>query len=116
MKLREFKKGDIITRTKRFENVVTFDKFNDMLNVMETVKVRDGRIDNSFIGRPAEFICIQNGAVYYRNIYAPSWIAMGKEEKNPIMTFPIGRYNDDNWAIFEVPEGMTLEEAAKAGW
>lgn len=111
MKLREFKKGDIITRTKRFEHVVTIDDFNENLGTTIVRKFRDGRVDNSFIGKALEFICIKNGRVYYKEFYIPNWSIRTKDTINSIC---LDNYNDDNWNIFEVPEGMTLEEAVKA--
>ena len=69
MKLKEFKKGDIITRTKHFENVVTIDSFNENLGTTTVRKFRDGRIDNSFIGKALEFICITNGLVLLQGAF-----------------------------------------------
>jgi hypothetical protein len=56
---------------------------------------------------------LQMDLFYYKELSSvPSWVSYTKDT---VKTVAINRYNDDNWAIFEVPDGMTFEEAANAG-
>jgi hypothetical protein len=97
-----FKKGDIIIRTKPVP--VSYMNF-DETGYRKTVN----DFNYSHTRTPVEFIAVENNLIYVRAICASPY---GDGEKT-IYIHPFADFCD-NWALFVVPEGLTLEECASA--
>jgi hypothetical protein len=97
-----FQKGDIIIRTKPVPvSYMNFDEFG------HGKKVND--FNHSHNLQPVEFVAVENNLIYVRAIFASPY---GDGEKR-IYVHPFADLCD-NWALFVVPEGLTLEECANA--
>lgn len=95
-----FKKGDFVIRTKPVS--VSYLNFN------ETGRAKSiSNYNHSHTRNPVEFIAIANGLIYLKQINQPI---------NGERTLYVHTFNEwaDDWALFEVPEGLTIEECACA--
>ena len=93
-----FKKGDIIIRLK--PAAVKEISYNENLGITtEYIK----SYDNSFRTDPMEFLCVKNNLIFLR------CLTEDYEGKKRVVKLTIEKYFDD-WSIFEVPEGLTLED------
>ena len=82
MKLKEFKKGDIIHRTAP----VTIDKAPSFMFL-------SSGNDRSFIESPVEFIEIKSGLIFYKYINVISL-------KDEVSYVGLDRFDDGNWDYF----------------
>jgi hypothetical protein len=96
-----FKKGDIIIRLK--PRIIATKLLNENLGI--TVEIESG-IDNSFRS-PHEFIGIENNKIYLRSVKEDFFT-----NKKSMYAANIEEFSE-NWALFIVPEGLTLEECIK---
>ena len=93
-----FKRGEIIIRTK--SAAVKEINYNQNLGITtEYVK----SYDNSFRTDPMEFLCVKNNVIFLRGLKDDF------EGKKTVVKLILEKYFDD-WAVFEVPDGLTIEE------
>jgi len=95
-----FKKGDIIIKLKNRE--IPKSVFNENLGIK--IELQTKQIDTSFRSNPIEFICIENNLIYYREMKRDFHTKIRK-----VRWCLVDDYSED-WGLFVVPEGLTLEE------
>jgi hypothetical protein len=93
-----FKKGDIII--KLHPRIITETKTNENLGISTEVEVE---IDNSYRS-PVEFIGIENNIIYLRSIKEDSFW------KKKIVSKAYLNEHSDDWELFVVPEGLTIDD------
>lgn len=88
-----FKRGDIIIRVEpAIKRKTVYDE-----NLKVDVEVVFS-VDHTLRDTPCEFICIENNIIYLK------WL-----KENRIVKLLIDFY-DEGWAIFKIPEGLTLND------
>ena len=93
-----FKKGNFIIRTKPVS--INYLNFND---TGRAKIISDYNYDHT--RQPVEFIAIANGLIYLKEINQPT------NGDRTLYVHPFNEWMDD-WALFVVPEGLTIEECA----
>ena len=93
-----FKKGDIIIRLEPTYREV--ELYSENLGI--TVVGQSSK-DNSFRQVPVEFVAIENNMLYVKGM------KVDYQNKKIVYKLPIEDYSE-NWALFVVPDGLTLED------
>lgn len=93
-----FKTGDIIYRTKsvEYKKQIHHDNLPILIEVITAV-------DDSYRKEPIEFLFIKNNLIYLRSVKEDYF---GKKRINKVL---LERFAE-NWALYEIPDGLTIED------